>query len=126
MFPRISIADVIDGSGTSRRRCATGAHAWDDAKNEGANPLRTRDSNPQWMKDGKTEALQQKHAADKAVSLRAQAKAYGPPRAAALNAEAAKQEAKAGDWKPGFASSDPKMVAAYTEYLKNTDAKAKD
>lgn len=102
------------------------AHAWDDAKNEKADPLRTRDTNPQFIKDGKTEALQQKHAADQAVSLRAQARAYGPPRAAALNAEAAALEKKAGSHKPGYASSDPKMVAAYTEYLKRTDARTSD
>lgn len=97
------------------------AHAWDDAKNEAPDPMPTRDTNPQWLKDGKTEALQQKHAADQAVSLRAQAKAYGPPRDAALNAEAEKLEKKAGYWKPGFASSDKNMVDAYTAYLKRTD-----
>lgn len=102
------------------------AHAWDDAKNEGASPIRTRDTNPQVLKDMKTEALQQKQAADRAVSLRAQAKAFGPPHDAALNAEAAAEEKKAGGWKPGYASSDPKMVAAYTEYLKRTDARDKD
>lgn len=97
------------------------AHAWDDAKNEGANPLRTKDTDPQYLKDGKTEALKQKYAADKAVSLRAQARAYGEPKATELNAEAERLEKKAGFWKPGYASSDPKMVDAYEKYIKRTD-----
>lgn len=98
------------------------AHAWDDAKNEGKYPLRTRDDNPKWLKDGKTMALQQKQAADQAVSLRAQARAFGPPRADALNKQAAAKEKEAGYWQPGYASSDPKMVDAYEKYLKRTDA----